>query len=80
VFTVKTEYVMSYGRPGQAEGPDGLSFPIGVSVNGEGKVVICDTRRNLVKVFDSNGKVCGIIKSAVRPFYSNSFFKTTCTH
>jgi len=62
-FTVKTKYVTSFGQ--QADGPASLSFPIGVNVSCDGKVVVCDTRRNTVKMFNSDGRVCGFINLSV---------------
>jgi len=63
VCAVNTKYLTSYGR--QVDGPDSLSFPIGVSVNADGKVVTCDTRGNVVKMFDSGSRVCGAIDRGV---------------
>jgi len=60
---VKTEYVGSYGR--QSSGPDGLSFPIGVTVSNDGKVVVCDTRQNMVKMFDADGRICKVVDRTV---------------
>ena len=54
---------MSYGR--QSNGPDGLSFPIGVNVSGDGKVVVCDTRGNVVKLFNKDGTVHKLINNPV---------------
>ena len=61
---VKTQYVASFGR--QSNGPDGLSFPIGVTVCKDGKVVVCDTRSNTVKMFNSDGSVLRVIDRSVR--------------
>lgn len=33
-----------------------LSFPIGVCTNSQGKVIVADTRNNIIKIFH-NGKV-----------------------
>ena len=60
------QYVTSLGR--QSNGPDGLNFPIGVNVTNDGKVVVCDTRHNVVKIFGSDGKVSALIDLSVRCF------------
>jgi len=53
----------SYGR--QTEAPDGLNFPIGVNVCADGKVLVGDTRSNMVKVFNCDGSVAGVIDRSV---------------
>lgn len=60
VFVVKTQYVTSFGR--QSTGPDGLNFPIGVNVCLDGKVVVCDTGDNVIKMFNSDGRVAGLCR------------------
>ena len=55
----------SYGR--QSEEPDGLGFPIGVNVLGDGRVVVCDTRHNMVKIFNRDRRLCGV--ASVRQRY-----------
>jgi len=63
-FTVKTEYIGSFGR--QTNAPDGLSFPIGVNVTADGKLLVGDTRSNMVKLFNKDGSVAGTISCSVR--------------
>lgn len=68
------------GRPGSQN--DSLCFPIGVTVNGQGDVIVCDTRHNAVKVFTADGDFRLAIKGEVifivalySPMYvSNKFY------
>jgi len=52
---VKTQYVTSFGQ--QYDGPNSLSFPIGVTESPDGTVVVCDTHHNVVKMFNKDGIV-----------------------
>ena len=60
---MKTEFLGSFGR--QTDEPDSLNFPIGVNVCADGKLVVCDTRSNVVKVFGNDGRVVGAIDHSV---------------
>ena len=51
------------GHPGNQN--DSLLFPIGVTVNGQGEIIVCDTRHNAVKVFTSDGDFRLAIKGEV---------------
>jgi len=63
LVTVKTQFLGSFGR--QTDAPDGLNFPIGVNVCADGKLLACDTRSNVVKLFNRDGRVAGVIDRAV---------------
>ena len=65
VFTLRGVYKRSFGAYGQGEGL--LTRPMGIAVNGSGKVFVTDSYQNVVLVFDKTGVFLSTIYDLANP-------------
>ena len=57
VFNLKGDFVRFIGRDGAPTEEGVLLYPLGMAIDKDGRVYVCDGRRNDIQVFDSDGKV-----------------------
>jgi len=65
VFTLRGVFKRSFGNYGTADGM--LTRPMGVAVNGTGRVFVTDSYKNVVEVFDTTGAHLTTIYDAANP-------------
>jgi sugar lactone lactonase YvrE len=69
-FDSSGNFLKSWGNPNKSSswGSGDLMYPTGVGVDGDGKVWVADHTNQLVKKYDSNGKLIQNEHSAVWPY------------
>jgi sugar lactone lactonase YvrE len=65
VFTLRGVFKRSFGNYGTAAGM--LTRPMGIAVNGSGRVFVTDSYKNVVEVFDTSGAHITTIYDAANP-------------
>lgn len=65
VFSLDGIFKRSFGSYGQSEGQ--LTKPMGVAVDGGGRVHVSDSYQNVVQVFDGTGSFLGVVQSQANP-------------
>lgn len=65
IFDMSGVYIRSFGTFGTGEGK--LTKPMGVAVDGEGRIYVTDAFQNIVEVFDSIGTYLGAVYDLNNP-------------
>jgi sugar lactone lactonase YvrE len=56
VVTTEGKFVRYIGRDGALTEDGVLNYPVGIAIDSEGRIYVCDGKRNDVQLFDSEGK------------------------
>ncbi len=65
IFDLNGDFLRSFGEFGQGEGQ--LTKPLGVTVDGDGRIYVSDAYQNVVQVFDGDGTYLGAVYDLDNP-------------
>ncbi len=65
-FSAEGELLMSWGRPGKG-GPGEFHLPHGITIDCDGRVLVCDRENGRIQIYDQEGGFLGMWEGLLQP-------------